>query len=82
MILPIAERADTSVAWDKYVSMAHAKQARDLPIAVIKPLIHPMILPIADNAKTSAAWDKYVCMAHAKQAQDLPIVTDIPFQAF
>ena len=76
MILPIADRADTNVARDKYVRLVHAQLAPVRPIVAINTFnLYPMIPPIADNADTSVAWDNCASLVHAQQVRDLPIVT-------
>ena len=76
MILPIADRADTNVARDKYVRLVHAKLAPVRPIVAINTFnLYPMIPPIADNADTSVAWDKPVNGVFVLPKQAPPIVT-------
>lgn len=64
-----AASAGKSVAWDKYVRLAHVKQALELRLAMENPSIHPKTPPTAVCVATYVALGKYAKMEHAQQAQ-------------
>ena len=50
MILPIADRVVINVAWDKSVSLVHAKQEREIHTVMEEKQRRTLILPIVDSA--------------------------------